>query len=244
MTLKIPKTVGPSADYYSIAVQDISKDNNPVTFSNKFHLDGADGNYTDYENKLGGAMFWDPNTLPCDSYDCARKCAMDNYPQDLNDKSAQGKMDACILKCPGVSMSDEVTNSQNGTDSSDAVVTITSGVVMTAIETTATTGGSTITEAVLGSNTLVLGGPAATISGEAVSLASGGVVVGKETAAFSGATESGAAATSGGSDGSAKESGAAAPSQSGKGDKKSDASKVVIAGGISLAAFVGALIVV
>ncbi|KAK0247949.1 hypothetical protein B0A54_15392 [Friedmanniomyces endolithicus] len=79
----------------------------------------------------------------------------------------------------------------------EALVTLSPGVVLTALELTTTFSGTVATEAVLGSVTLTLGGAAATVSGKAVSLASSGVEVGgSTTVAFSSAVLTFATTTS------------------------------------------------
>ena len=78
-----------------------------------------------------------------------------------------------------------------------AIVTLSDGKILTAVETKITTDGSTVTEAVVGSQTITLGGAGATVSGEALSLATNGLAVGgTTTVAFSGSmTTSTTAAT-------------------------------------------------
>ncbi|KAK3657730.1 hypothetical protein LTR56_002108 [Elasticomyces elasticus] len=190
VSLTIPSSVGPSAGYYSIAIADLTTSGGP-TYSNRFNLTGGTGNYTEYESHLGGAPFWDADDLPCSSYECARQCAQAGYPTDLTDNGAYETMRACILKCPGVSPAASVTGPAHGTASSsasmatqsgnEALVTLGSGPVLTAIETTATISGSTFTEAILGSMTITLGGAAATVSSQAVSMLSNGIEVGGTT---------------------------------------------------------------
>ncbi|KAK4901013.1 hypothetical protein LTR27_002197 [Elasticomyces elasticus] len=190
VSLTIPASVGPSAGYYSIAIADLTTSGGP-TYSNRFNLTGGTGNYTEYEKHLGGAPFWDADDLPCSSYECARQCAQAGYPTDLTDNGAYGTMRACILKCPGVSPAASVTGPAHGTASSsasmatqsgnEALVTLGSGPVLTAIETTATISGSTFTEAIIGSMTITLGGAAATVSSQAVSMLSNGIEVGGTT---------------------------------------------------------------
>ncbi|EMF13358.1 uncharacterized protein SEPMUDRAFT_132679 [Sphaerulina musiva SO2202] len=100
--LSIPASVGPSANYYSIAVADLTTGQG-ATYSNRFALSGATGNYSEYENKLGGSPFWSADDLPCTAYECARECAMDSYPENLTEKDAFDTMKSCILDCDGVS---------------------------------------------------------------------------------------------------------------------------------------------
>ncbi|KAK4961927.1 hypothetical protein LTR10_002420 [Elasticomyces elasticus] len=190
VSLTIPASVGPSAGYYSIAIADLTTSGGP-TFSNRFNLTGGTGNYTEYESHLGGAPFWDADDLPCSSYECARQCAQAGYPTDLTDNAAYETMRSCILKCPGVSPAASVTGPAHGTASSsgstatqggnEALVTLGSGAILTAIETTATISGSTFTEAIIGSMTITLGGAAATVSSQAVSMLSNGIEVGGTT---------------------------------------------------------------
>ncbi|KAI5362060.1 hypothetical protein Slin15195_G057100 [Septoria linicola] len=99
--LTIPASVGPSADYYSIAIADLTTGQG-ATYSNRFNLSGATGNYSDYENDLKGSPFWSANDLPCSAYECARECAMDSYPEDLTETEAYNTMKDCILECDGV----------------------------------------------------------------------------------------------------------------------------------------------
>lgn len=197
--LEIPASVGPSADYYSIAVADVTTSQG-ATYSNRFSFTGGTGNYTEYEQHLGGAPFWSADDLPCSSYECARQCATASYPGDLTSSSAYDTMKQCILKCPGVIAAASATGPVSGTASStsgaaktmtagEALITVGSGLVLTAIETTLTTSGSKITEAIIGSETLTLGGAAATVSSEVLSLASTGIVEGSSTTvAFNTAT--------------------------------------------------------
>lgn len=76
LNISVPAGVGPEADYYSIAIADLTTSQGS-TYSNKFNLTGATGNYTEYENNLGGSPFWSANDLPCTAYSCARDCAME-----------------------------------------------------------------------------------------------------------------------------------------------------------------------
>ncbi|KAK5685434.1 hypothetical protein LTS10_003512 [Elasticomyces elasticus] len=190
VSLTIPASVGPSAGYYSIAIADLTTSGGP-TYSNRFNLTGGTGNYTEYEKHLGGAPFWDADDLPCSSYECARQCAQAGYPTDLTDNGAYETMRACILKCPGVSPAASVTGPAHGTASSsasmatqsgnEALVTLGSGAILTAVEITAIISGSTFTEAIIGSMTITLGGAAATVSSQAVSMLSNGIEVGGTT---------------------------------------------------------------
>lgn len=194
LNLTVPASVGPSADYYSIAISDITSSQG-ATYSNVFNLTGGTGNYTEYEQHLGGAPFWDASDLPCSSYACARKCAQASYPDDLSDGSAYTTMKTCIMQCPGVSATSETgpANDSNATTTtaSAAVITIAPGDVVTAVETTMTSGGKTFTEAIIGgSKTITLGGAEATVSSEAISLLSNGLEVGgTTTVAFSNIVE-------------------------------------------------------
>jgi len=187
--------VGPSAGYYSIGIADLSTSQG-ATYSNKFNLTGGTGNYTEYETHLGGAPFWDADALPCSSYECARQCAQAGYPNDLTDDSSYQTMRQCILQCPGVSPAASLTGPAHATASSsgplvtqtanEALITLGSGAVVNAVEITATISGSAVTEAVMGSVTLTLGGAEATVSGQAVSMLSTGVEIGgTTTVAFS-----------------------------------------------------------
>lgn len=188
--LTIPPVAGPSADYYTIAVADLTSSQGP-TYSNAFNLTHGNGTYTDYEKHLGGAPFWDADALPCGSYDCARVCAQASYPNDLTDANAYETMQNCILECPGVAFTNQTTPvhaSDSGNSlvhatvtAEQATITLSNGHVVTAIEITVTSDGKTATEAIIGSSqTLTLGG-AATISGETLSLVSNGVGIGSST---------------------------------------------------------------
>ncbi|KAK3066979.1 hypothetical protein LTR53_016416, partial [Teratosphaeriaceae sp. CCFEE 6253] len=202
ISLTIPASVGPSADYYSIAIADLSTGEG-ATYSNHFNFTGGTGNYTKYEDQLGGAPFWSADALPCSAYACARQCAQAGYPGDLTDSSAYDTMQACILRCPGVTPAPNITGPAHASSSpssasgagatqtvSEVVLTLGSGAVVTAVETTATISGSAVTEAVMGSVTITLGGAEATVSGLAVSMLSNGIkVAGTTTAAFSSAEQ-------------------------------------------------------
>ncbi|KAK0937987.1 hypothetical protein LTR29_010435 [Friedmanniomyces endolithicus] len=235
LTLSIPASVGPPANYYSIAIADLTTSSSPsaYSYSNHFALTASNGNYTPYEQHLGGAPFWDANALPCSSYACARQCAQAGFPGDLSDQSAYAVMRGCILGCAGVEPAADVTgpalasssasaSSAQGTGTGtgagagtgfggvvgggvgtatrtadEALVTLSPGVVLTALELTTTFSGTVATEAVLGSVTLTLGGAEATVSGKAVSLASSGVELGgSTTVAFSSAVLTFATTTS------------------------------------------------
>ncbi|KAK5156978.1 hypothetical protein LTS14_004495 [Recurvomyces mirabilis] len=226
LTLNIPALVGPSANYYSIAAKDLTTGQG-LTYSNRFNLTGGNGNYTQYEKSLGGAPFWDADALPCSSYACARECAQASYPSDLTNSEAYSTMRSCFLQCPDVrpAASASQTGPAHATATTagsmttltagEAVVTLGNDVI-SAIETTVTSGGKTYTEAILGAATLTLGGSSTTISGEAVSLASSGLKVGKTTTvAFSSALVT-MTASSTAQDGSSGSSAAAASTSSKK----------------------------
>ncbi|TKA74351.1 hypothetical protein B0A55_05515 [Friedmanniomyces simplex] len=249
LTLTIPASVGPSADYYSIAIADLTTSAG-ATYSNPFNLTGGTGNYTDYETHLGGAPFWDANDLPCSSYACARQCAQAGYPGDLTDNSAYATMRQCILRCSGVSAAADATGPPHGTATAspspssggmlatrtadEALVTLGAGVVMTAMETTATLSGSTFTEAVLGSLTLTLGGAEATVSSKAVSLMSNGIEVGGTTTVpFSSAVQTLATSAQSGSASTTSASAAAATTSSGAASRRERA--VAVAGAVGAA---------
>ncbi|KAH9826506.1 hypothetical protein Tdes44962_MAKER00469 [Teratosphaeria destructans] len=219
VNLSIPASVGPSASYYSIAVADITTSQG-ATYSNRFNFTGGTGNYTDYENHLGGAAFWNADDLPCSSYECARQCAQASYPDDLTDTTAYDTMKSCILKCPGVSRDADangpVSNTVSGTSqtltAAEAIITLSNGDALTAVETTVTTGKSKITEAIVGSVTLTLGGAAATVSNEVLSFASSGLVEGStSTVAFTTAAMTTFVTASAASAASSSTSSAAAP---------------------------------
>ncbi|KAI6789783.1 hypothetical protein KC361_g8328 [Hortaea werneckii] len=106
--VSIPSDVGPSGNYYSIAISDLSTSQG-ATYSNMFNLTGGTGNYTAYENNLGGASFWSADDLPCSAYPCARDCAMASYPDDLTDQDAYDTMKECINDCSGVSPDESQT---------------------------------------------------------------------------------------------------------------------------------------
>lgn len=219
LNLTIPPTVGPSASYYSIALLPLTTSTTTTaTYSNRFALTAGTGNYTAYENHLGGAAFWDANDLPCSSYNCARTCAMASYPDDLTEETAYATMKKCILACPGVSRDEaqdgpaQAMTSSNGSageasgvkTEGAAIVTLGSGTVVTAVKTTVGGGSSAVTEAVVaGSKTLTLGGAGATVSGAAVSLVSNGLdVAGSTTVAFSTMTMLASSSASGSQSGS------------------------------------------
>ncbi|KAI7360671.1 hypothetical protein KC354_g8680 [Hortaea werneckii] len=104
----IPSDVGPSGNYYSIAISDLSTSQG-ATYSNMFNFTGGTGNYTAYENNLGGASFWSADDLPCSAYPCARARAMASYPNDLLDQDAYDTMKECINDCSGVSPDESQT---------------------------------------------------------------------------------------------------------------------------------------
>ncbi|KAI7477313.1 hypothetical protein KC367_g5014 [Hortaea werneckii] len=106
--VSIPSDVGPSGNYYSIAISDLSTSQG-ATYSNMFNFTGGTGNYTAYENNLGGASFWSADDLPCSAYPCARDCAMASYPNDLTDQDAYDTMKECINDCSGVSPDESQT---------------------------------------------------------------------------------------------------------------------------------------
>lgn len=126
INITIPTGVGPVADYYSIAIADITTGQGP-TYSNKFNLTGANGNYSEYENHLGGSPFWSANDLPCTSYNCARGCAMQFYPADLTDVKEYAKMKTCILACDGVTVAPSQTAPAHASSTSSATASSASG---------------------------------------------------------------------------------------------------------------------
>lgn len=227
LNLTIPADVGPDASYYSIGIKDLlyktvpygnpaaqSATNLPfgdpaastgessstsLQYSNQFNLTLATGTPTQYEQHLNGAPFWDANKLPCSAMSCARTCAAASYPANLQEGASYETLKNCILQCPGVE-ADQSLHAADGSPSSiaGAAVTLSGGNVVTALETVVPTGGSTITEAIVGSATLVLGSAAATVSDRSLSLGASGLVVdGTTTVAFSNvASTSGVAATS------------------------------------------------
>ena len=154
---------------------------------------------------------------------CARKCAQDSYPNDLNDDSAYQTMRTCILACPGVtadatsSRAAHATGSSTGSmrtaTASGALVTLGPGLVVTAIETVITSGGKTMTEAIVGNRTIELGS-AATISSKTVSLGSSGIVAGTTTVPFSNVIQTQTVTASGGDSGSATSASAASATSS------------------------------
>ncbi|KXS93571.1 hypothetical protein AC578_893 [Pseudocercospora eumusae] len=107
LNLRIPAGVGPPATYYSIAISDITTGQG-ATYSNAMNLTSTNGTYTTYENHLHGSPFWAADHLPCDAYPCARTCAMQDYPHDLEDYT---DMKACILRCRGVTPSSSTSTS-------------------------------------------------------------------------------------------------------------------------------------
>jgi len=244
LDLTVPASVGPSGDYYSIAIADLTS-GKTSTYSNHFNLTGGTGQYTDYEQHLGGAPFWDANALPCSSYACARQCAQSSYPNDLSDSSAYDTMKTCILNCPGVqpavnqtgpahaSGTSSAQGQQTTASASEALITLGAGVVMTAMETVVTSDGSTLTEAVLGSRTIVLGGAAATLSSQTFSLASNGVEIGSSTTVPFSAQS--ATVTSGGSATFTNARAAATSSSKGASSRQGIAMAGVVGGAAALA---------
>ena len=140
--LTIPASVGPSADYYSIAISDLTT-SQASTYSNTFNFTGGTGVPTEYEQHLDGAPFWNANDLPCSAYECARKCAMASYPADLTEGSAENTMKTCILKCPGVTpAADETEAAQASSSSSAQTVTATPSGASSSGSATGTSGGA------------------------------------------------------------------------------------------------------
>ncbi|KAK4502846.1 hypothetical protein PRZ48_006272 [Zasmidium cellare] len=191
VNVTIPSGVGPSADYYSIGIADVTT-GQKATFSNRFNLTNATGEYSDYEDALGGSPFWSADDLPCSAYACARDCAQASYPADLTDTDAYNKMKECILDCNGVTPATSQTAPAHASSTSSvakastitgemAVITVSPGVVLTAIETEKTVHGSTITEAIIGDMTITLNGAARTLNSAGFSLATNGVEVGGST---------------------------------------------------------------
>ncbi|RMY99928.1 hypothetical protein D0862_06931 [Hortaea werneckii] len=88
INVSIPSDVGPSGDYYSIAISDLS---------------------TSQSATYSGASFWSADDLPCSAYPCARQCAMASYPDDLTDQDAYDTMKECINDCSGVSPDESQT---------------------------------------------------------------------------------------------------------------------------------------
>lgn len=119
INLTVPADVGPSVDYYSIAIADITTQQGS-TYSNRFNLTNATGEYSEYENHLGGSPFWDANSLPCSAYSCARDCADASYPKDLTEDKAYDTMSKCILACDGVTESANQTSPAHATSSSSS----------------------------------------------------------------------------------------------------------------------------
>ncbi|KEQ94514.1 hypothetical protein AUEXF2481DRAFT_5996 [Aureobasidium subglaciale EXF-2481] len=121
VNLTIPADFGPNGDFYSISTRDLSDSDTDASyvFSNAFNLTGATGKYSEYENKLNGAPLWDANSLPCESYNCARNCAQNSYPKDMIPGSdAFNAMRACIMECPGVSKETKTASSTSSTATS------------------------------------------------------------------------------------------------------------------------------
>ncbi|GAB7362836.1 hypothetical protein MBLNU230_g3139t1 [Neophaeotheca triangularis] len=110
LTIRIPPSVGPSADYYSIAIGPSSSSGTAdLSYSPQFQLTNTTGTPSDYERALDGAPFWSPESLPCESYNCARECAQAGFPDDLTDDDAYDDMRDCILECDGVRRADPET---------------------------------------------------------------------------------------------------------------------------------------
>lgn len=137
VNVTVPADVGPSANYYSIAIADLTT-GQASTFSNRFNFTGATGNYSEYENALGGSPFWSADDLPCSAYSCARDCAQDGYPEDLTNTTAFNTMKSCILDCNGVTpaasqtapahvaSSTSTSTSTSGTETGNAAASTTS----------------------------------------------------------------------------------------------------------------------
>ncbi|EME45092.1 hypothetical protein DOTSEDRAFT_43502 [Dothistroma septosporum NZE10] len=237
VNVTIPASVGPTANYYSIAIADITT-GQAATFSNRFNLTGATGEYSDYEDHLGGSPFWSADDLPCSAYQCARQCAQDSYPEDLTETNAYNTMKKCILGCKGVTAAESQTAPAHASSTSGptatitgmmAVITMSGGSVVTAIETEKEENGSTITEAIIGDATITLNGAARTIGSAHLSLVTKGVAVDDSTTVrFSSTT-----ATMGGS--TATDSAASASTSHGA------ASRMLMAGaaGVAAAGFAG-----
>lgn len=247
LNVTIPASVGPSADYYSLAFSDLTANAGPQ-YSNMFNLTGGTGVPTEYEQHLDGAPFWNADDLPCSAYDCARQCAQASYPNDLSDPTAYNTMKSCILKCPGVAPDASATGAPHASSTlstdnqaltisgSGARITLGPSVVLTAMETMVTTGGSTLEEVILGSRTLTMGGAQATISSEAVSAITNGVVVdGSSTVVFSSmvATET-PSGTASGSDGASATGASASATSSGAASRQEVG--MAVAGVVGLAA--------
>nr|OQO22598.1 hypothetical protein B0A51_11152 [Rachicladosporium sp. CCFEE 5018]OQO23624.1 hypothetical protein B0A51_10010 [Rachicladosporium sp. CCFEE 5018] len=216
LSLNISEDVGPDADYYSIGIADLTASSGP-TYSNKFNFSGGSGEPTEYEKHLNGAPFWDANKLPCSAMACARSCAQASYPGNLQEGASYETLKNCILACPGVEP-DANLRAADGSPSSiaGAIVTLSGGAVVTALETVVTSGGSSITEAIVGSTTVTVG-ETATVSGGNVGLATSGVIVGgTTTVAFSnvaGVTSS--ASVTSGTESAASGAGASSTSKGG-----------------------------
>ncbi|EME85119.1 uncharacterized protein MYCFIDRAFT_173975 [Pseudocercospora fijiensis CIRAD86] len=135
LTLTIPPSIGPSATYYTIGISDLTTQQS-ATFSNPFNLTSANGTYTAYENNLHSSPFWDPENLPCEAYPCARKCAMEFYPEDLEEVEAYERMKGCILGCEGVVSAGNLTGpgQATSTGASASASATTSGEGSTATE--------------------------------------------------------------------------------------------------------------
>ncbi|KAK4624022.1 hypothetical protein CLAFUW4_05589 [Fulvia fulva] len=219
INVTIPASVGPTANYYSIAIADITT-GQAATFSNRFNLTGATGEYSDYEDHLGGSPFWSADDLPCTAYNCARQCAQDGYPKDLTEDDAYNTMKTCIMSCKGVTAAVSQTAPAHASSTSGptatltgmmAVITMSGGSVVTAIEIEQEVHGSTITQAIIGDATITLNGAAHTIGSAQLSLATDGVAVGDSTtvmfssttATMGGATATDSAASASTSDGAA-----------------------------------------
>lgn len=210
VNLTIPAIVGPDASYYSIGIIDLTTVED-TSYSNRFNLTGATGVPTQYEEHLDGAPFWDANKLPCSAMSCARQCANASYPDNLQAGPAYETMKNCFTSCPGVEPDASLQAAHSASSSiSGAIITLASGDVVTAFETIVTTSGSTRTEAIVGSTTLVLGSDAATLASETLSLATNGVAIdGTTTMAFSNVaqTSSASATDASGASGTSSSSG-------------------------------------
>lgn len=72
INVTIPASVGPTANYYSIAIADITT-GQAATFSNRFNLTGATGEYSDYEDvrPTAAPQSRKPQMLTCPSTSAA-----------------------------------------------------------------------------------------------------------------------------------------------------------------------------
>jgi len=175
ISVNIPASVGPSGDFYSLSYVLINTSPNATNdatesgfgYSNTFDLEGATGNWSQYE--LSGHTVGNADDIPCTAFDCARQCSQKFYPANVgNDDSSYNSTYNCILKCPGVVPDEE-------DDASGAAATSGGSITSTATQTsTASTGSriSTASGSATGSATKTTGSASNSATGSATGSAS------------------------------------------------------------------------